>query len=32
VAFAFTIEDGRVTGIEQIADPSTLTALEIEFL
>jgi RNA polymerase sigma-70 factor (ECF subfamily) len=33
VAFAFTIdEDGRVTGIEQLADPETLTALEIEFV
>jgi RNA polymerase sigma-70 factor (ECF subfamily) len=33
VAFAFTIdnEGGRVTGIEQIADPATLAALEIEF-
>ncbi|WP_433377576.1 sigma-70 family RNA polymerase sigma factor [Actinoplanes sp. CA-142083] len=31
VAFAFTIEGDRVTGIEQIADPSTLAALEIEF-
>ena len=34
VAFVFTIddEDGRVTGIEQIAEPATLTALEIEFV
>jgi RNA polymerase sigma factor (sigma-70 family) len=34
VAFAFTIDDegGRVTGIEQLADPATLTALEIEFV
>jgi RNA polymerase sigma factor (sigma-70 family) len=33
VAFAFTIDEGgRVTGIEQIADPGTLTALAIEFL
>ena len=32
VAFAFTIEDGRVTGIEQLADPATLTALEIEYV
>ncbi|HEX5199484.1 MAG TPA: sigma-70 family RNA polymerase sigma factor [Actinoplanes sp.] len=33
VAFAFTVddEDGRVTGIEQIADQATLAALEIEF-
>ena len=33
VAFAFTIdEDGHVTGIEQLADPATLAALEIEFV
>jgi RNA polymerase sigma-70 factor (ECF subfamily) len=31
VAFAFAIEGDRVTGIEQIADPATLAALEIEF-
>jgi RNA polymerase sigma-70 factor (ECF subfamily) len=34
VAFAFTIDDegGHVTGIEQLADPATLAALEIEFV
>jgi RNA polymerase sigma factor (sigma-70 family) len=32
VAFVFTVVDGSVTGIEQIADPATLTALEIEFV
>jgi len=32
VAFAFTIEDGHVTGIEQLADPATVAALEIEFV
>jgi len=33
VAFVFAIDDdGRVTGIEQLADPATLTALAIEFL
>lgn len=31
VAFPFTIEDGLVIGIEQIADPATLAVLEIEF-
>jgi len=33
VAFVFAIDDdGRVTGIEQLADPATLSALAIEFL
>jgi RNA polymerase sigma-70 factor (ECF subfamily) len=32
VAFVFTIEGGRVTGIEQLADPATMAALEIEFV
>ena len=33
VAFTFAIdEDGHVTGIEQLADPATLAALEIEFV
>jgi RNA polymerase sigma-70 factor (ECF subfamily) len=32
VAFAFAFEDGLITGIEQLADPETLAALEIEFV
>ena len=32
VVFAFAFEDGLITGIEQLADPETLAALEIEFV
>ncbi|MFL5563001.1 MAG: sigma-70 family RNA polymerase sigma factor [Gemmatimonadaceae bacterium] len=32
VAFAMTIDDGRITAIELIADPERLTALDVAFL
>ncbi|WP_076262494.1 sigma-70 family RNA polymerase sigma factor [Intrasporangium flavum] len=32
VVFAFTVEDGRVVGIELVADEARLDALEIEYL
>jgi RNA polymerase sigma factor (sigma-70 family) len=32
VAFAFTVVDGRITGIEQIADPADLGSMEVSVL
>jgi RNA polymerase sigma factor (sigma-70 family) len=32
VAFAFTVVDGRITGIEQIADPADLGGMEVSML
>ena len=32
VVFVFTVEDGRVTGIEQVADPAAIAAMEVTYL